>query len=84
MSPDERDEPVDETREEEEGEAMQRRVDELGEHIDEGIKKAQVTREQARPEDDTPLKEDAADWSGTAGDDDDSSGAVDASGEAEQ
>ncbi|HEV2785761.1 MAG TPA: hypothetical protein VGV67_05190 [Solirubrobacteraceae bacterium] len=79
MSPDETDEPADETRDEDpQAEAMQRRVDELEEHIDEGVKKAQVTREQARPDADTTLKDDAGDWSGTTSDEDDAAGADDA------
>lgn len=85
MTPEEKDEPVADTREEDpEAAAMQRRVDELGEHIDEAVKKAQVTREQARPGDDRTLKEDLGDWSGTASDDDDPSGAVGDSDRSEQ
>ena len=78
MTSDETDEPGAGEREEDpEAAGMQRRVDELGEHIDEAVKKAQVTREQARPGDDRTLKEDIGDWTGTASDDDDPSGAVD-------
>lgn len=78
MTSDQTEEPVAEEREEDpEAGAMQRRVDELGEHIDEAVKKAQVTREQARPGDDRTLKEDIGDWTGTTSDDDDPSGAVD-------
>ena len=77
MTADERDQPVDQSRDEDpDAAAMQRRVDELGEQIGDAVKKAQVTREQARPGDDTTLKEDLGDWSGTASDDDDPSGAV--------
>lgn len=78
MTPDETDDPAGGKREEDpEAASMQRRVDELGEHIDEAVKKAQVTREQARPGDDRTLKGDIGDRSGTGSDDDDRSGAVD-------
>jgi hypothetical protein len=59
---------------------MQRRVDELGEHIDEAVKKAQVTRDQAYPETDQTLSELAGDWSDMARSDNDPSAAVDEAG----
>ena len=80
MSPDE----TDETRESPEAETMQRQVDELGEHIDEAVKKAEVTREQARPGEDDTLKDVAGEWAGVARDEDDPSGAVDEHADAEQ
>lgn len=55
---------------------MQRELDELGEHIDEGVGKAQATRDQARPDADEPLKDVAGDWSGTRSSQDDPSGAM--------
>ena len=58
-----------------EAERMQTELDKLGDHIDEGVGKAQATRDQARPNADESLKEVAGDWTGT---DDDASGAVDA------
>jgi hypothetical protein len=78
MSSDRGDESVDESRHEEpEAERMQRRVDELGEHIDEAVKKAQVTRDQAYPDADQTLSQIAGEWSDTARSDDDPSDAVD-------
>lgn len=85
MSPEEREEPADETRDEDpEAAAMQRRVDELGEQLDEAVKKAEVTHAQARPGADSTLKEDVGEWSGTRSDTDDASGAVDEGGASER
>lgn len=60
--------------------AMQRELDELGEHIEEGVKKAQVTREQARPDADSTPGDIAGDQSDMARGDDDPSGAIDDAG----
>lgn len=60
--------------------AMQRELDELGEHIEEGVKKAQVTRDQARPDADSTLGDVAGDRSDMARSDDDPSGAIDDAG----
>lgn len=82
MTSDEHDESVDESqRETPEADAMQRSVDELGEHIDEAVKKAQVTRDQARPDAEETLGDVAGDWSDMARSDDDPSGAVDEAGD---
>jgi hypothetical protein len=67
--------------EEEETEAradrMQAELDELDEHIDDAKKKAQRTREQSDLDDDEAGGELVGDFSDTASDDDDPSGAVD-------
>lgn len=59
-----------------EADGMQRRLDELGEHIDDAAKKAQATRDQARQDPDETTEEVVGDWSDTKSSDDDPSGAV--------
>lgn len=63
--------------EEDEADRMQAELDELDEHIDDARKKAQKTREQSDLDDDEPGGELVGDFSDTAADDDDPSGAVD-------
>jgi cell division septum initiation protein DivIVA len=61
MTPESNERSLQDTQEEMAAEAdrMQARLDELGEHADAAAKKAEVTREQADPDADEPLGEDA-------------------------
>jgi hypothetical protein len=61
----------------EQAERMDDRLDELGDHIADAKKKAQVTREHADPDSDKPLGDVAGDWEDTAPTEDDPAGAID-------
>jgi hypothetical protein len=62
----------------EQAERMDERLDELGDHIREAAKKAEVTRAHADPDrSDEPLGDVAGDWHDTAPTEDDPAGAID-------